>query len=81
MDEMTEEGDLRTLVSAYLHHLNLPSAIISKIVRYDYIHSKRSLIKNLIIDVFGIKMQVFLIKISMNIIMKIIKHVLIIPKV
>ena len=32
MDEMTGEGDLKTLVAEYLHHLNLPSALLNKIV-------------------------------------------------
>ena len=32
MDEMAEEGDLMTLAAAYLHHLNLPSSLITKVV-------------------------------------------------
>lgn len=34
VDEVTEEDNLRTLTAAYLHHLNLPSALISKIVSW-----------------------------------------------
>ena len=58
MDEMTEEGDLRTLTAAYLHHLILPSALISKIVSLT--HSDYSVFVNLAISYLMLYVDTFI---------------------